>query len=140
MLKLMNTSDPGTETKRLEFWLLSIKKFSDQLRSLSFYEEKNQNNFHSQNSRNSFFQNSHHNRQGGSNLKLKCLICSNYHVSKKGTPSQYLALCSFFRDQNLAKQKELLKSSKTCHICLNPKSQCRENSNENNSPKMGPEV
>merc|ERR1712208_235745 len=48
--------------------------------------------------------------------------------------SQYLALCSFFKDQNIQKQKELLKSNKTFAICLNPKTKCRKDPSDTNSP------
>ena len=61
-------------------------------------------------------------------MKLRCFTCSNHHMTKKGTPSQYLALCPYFRDQNLHKQKELLKTHKMCAICLNPKSKCSDKS------------
>ena len=83
--KMDSTTNPETETKRLEFWILSVRKFGEQLRSLSIYEEKNAN-FHPQ--KNSFFESPHHNRQGGANLKLRCMVCPNHHVSKNGTPSQ----------------------------------------------------
>ena len=126
-----SATNPETEAKRLEFWILSVRKFGQQLRSLSLYEEKN-TNFHPQ--KNSFFQSPHHNRQGGANLKLKCMVCPNHHVSKNGTPSQYLAYCSYFRDENLQKQKELLKNSKVCASCLNPKTKCRKDPSDKNSP------
>ena len=72
-----------------------------------------------------FLEPPHQNRQGGANLKLRCFTCGNHHMTNKGTPSQYLALCPYFRDQNLYKQKELLKTHKICAICLNPKSKCQ---------------
>ena len=126
-----SAANPETEHKRLEFWIACVKKFGDQLRSLSLYDEK-KNNFNSQ--KNSFFETPYQNRQGGANLKLRCFTCSNHHMTKNGTPSQYLALCSYFRDQNLHKQKELLKFFKMCAICLNPKSKCRKDPRDKSSP------
>ena len=92
--------------------------------------KKNNSNSH----KNSFFENPnphpHQNRQGGANLKLRCFTCSNFHMSKAGKPSQYLALCPSFKDQALHKQKDLLKTHKMCHICLNPRSSCRDESDK----------
>ena len=66
--------------------------------------------------------------RGGANLKVRCVSCPNFHMSKQGSPSQYLGLCDFFKNQSLSKQKELLKTHKMCHICLSPKSSCRKES------------
>ena len=63
--KLSNTTDPEVEKKRLEFFILNIKKFGEQLRSLALYDDKQQQNSHSNSHRNSFFGQG---RQGGSNL------------------------------------------------------------------------
>ena len=52
-LKMNSATNPETEAKRLEFWILSVRKFGEQLRCLSLYEEKN-TSFHPQ--QNSFFQ------------------------------------------------------------------------------------
>ena len=52
-LKMDSAASPETEQKRLEFWIACVKKFGDQLRSLSLYDEK-KNNFNSQ--KNSFFE------------------------------------------------------------------------------------
>ena len=38
-LKLENQSSPEKEKKRLEFWIITVKKFSDQLRQLSLYSD-----------------------------------------------------------------------------------------------------
>ena len=130
-LKMDSAANPETEHKRLEFWIACVKKFGDQLRSLSLYADK-KNNFNSQ--KNSFFETPHQNRQGGANLKLRCFTCSNHHMTKNGTPSQYLASCLYFKDQNLHKQKELLKNFKMCAICLNPKSKCRKDPSDKSSP------
>ena len=126
-----SAANPEIEHKRLEFWIACVKKFGDQLRLLSLYSDEKKNNFNSQ--KNSFFETPHQNRQGGANLKLRCFTCSNFHMTKNGKPSQYLALCPFFKDQALHKQKELLKSFKMCSICLNPRSVCRDQ-NDKSSP------
>ena len=42
-----SATNPETEAKRLEFWILSVRKFGEQLRCLSLYEEKN-TSFHPQ--------------------------------------------------------------------------------------------
>ena len=47
-------------------------------------------------------------------------------MSAKGRPTQYLGHCQYFKDQNLAKQKELLKSHKICYQCLAPMKDCRK--------------
>ena len=39
-VKLENQSSPEKEKKRLEFWLITVKKFSDQLRQLSLYSDE----------------------------------------------------------------------------------------------------
>ena len=71
-LKLESASNPDNEKKRLEFWIITIKKFSEQLRQLSLYSDEKK----SHNSKNSFFESNqphpHQNRQGGASLKLKC--------------------------------------------------------------------
>ena len=38
-LKLESQSSPEKEKKRLEFWIITVKKFSDQLRQLSLYSD-----------------------------------------------------------------------------------------------------
>ena len=38
-LKLESQSNPENEKKRFEFWIVTIKKFSDQLRQLSLYSD-----------------------------------------------------------------------------------------------------
>ena len=131
-LKMESAANPEDEQKRLEFWIACVKKFGEQLRALSLYSDEKKSNFNSQ--KNSFFETPHQNRQGGANLKLHCFTCSNHHMTKNGTPSQYLALCSYFRDQNLQKQKELVKTFKICASCLNPKSKCRKDPSDKNSP------
>ena len=125
-LKLESAANPEDETKRLEFWISCVKKFSEQLRAISLYSDEKKNN--SSSHKNSFFESPHtpphQNRQGGANLKLRCFTCPNFHMTQRGRPSQYLALCPSFRDQALHKQKELLKTHKMCQICLGPKSSC----------------
>ena len=58
-LKLESAANPEDETKRLEFWISCIKKFSEQLRAISLYsdEEKKKNN--SSSHKNSFFESPH---------------------------------------------------------------------------------
>merc|ERR1712082_108240 len=51
-VKLENQSSPEKEKKRLEFWLITVKKLSDQLRQLSLYSDNK--NTH-QRPKNSFF-------------------------------------------------------------------------------------
>ena len=106
-LKLESAANPEDEQKRLEFWIACVKKFEEQLRAISLYSDEKKNNSNSH--KNSFFENPnphpHQNRQGGANLKLRCFTCSNFHMSKAGKPSQYLALCPSFKDQALHKQK-----------------------------------
>ena len=113
--------------KRLDFWLSCVKKFSEQMRQISLYSDEKKSN-----SKNTFFESPqprpHQNRQGGANLKVRCVTCPNFHMSKQGRPSQYLGLCDVFKNQSLSKQKELLKTHKMCHICLSPKSSCRKES------------
>ena len=77
-----------------------------------------------------FFENPQHRphqaKQGGANLKIRCLACPNFHMSKQGKPTQYLGICDFFKNQSLSKQKEIIKTHKVCHICLSPKTSCRK--------------
>ena len=47
-------------------------------------------------------------------------------MSAKGRPTQYLGHCEYFKNQNLAKQQELLKSAKICYVCLAPMKDCRK--------------
>ena len=61
-LKMISAASPETEQKRLEFWISCVKKFGDQIRSLSLYDDK-KNSFHSH--KNSFFEAPHQNRHGG---------------------------------------------------------------------------
>ena len=126
-LKLESAANPVNEQKRLEFWISCVKKFSEQLRQISLYSDEKKSN-----SKNSFFESPqphpHQNRQGGASLKLKCFTCPNFHLSKRGRPSQYLGLCDVFKNQSLHKQKDLLKTHKMCQICLGPRSSCRNES------------
>ena len=135
-LKLIQSDDPTIEARRLSFWISTINKFADQLRSLSLYLDtsKNSNYFNHSSHRNSFFEQNHQNRQGGQNLKVRCLACPNFHVNKNGRSSNYSGYCTFFLDQNLAKQREILKTSKICRICLNPRNPCMENKDDPMSP------
>ena len=124
-LKLESASNPENEKKRLEFWIITIKKFSEQLRQLSLYSDEKK----SHKPKNSFFESNqphpHQNRQSRARPKLKCFACPNFHLSKKGRPSQYLGLCDVFKSQSLQHQKDLLKTHNCCQICLGPKSLCR---------------
>merc|ERR1711888_573541 len=47
-------------------------------------------------------------------------------MSAKGRPTKYLEQCEYFKNQSLARQKELLKSNKICYVCLAPMKDCRK--------------
>ena len=122
--KLESAACPASETKRLNFWLSSIRKLSQQMRQLSLYSEEKKTN-----AKPSFYENpqrSTQNKQGGASLKISCVVCPNKHMSAKGKPTQYLGHCEFFKNQSLSKQKELCKSNKICFVCLAPMSGCRK--------------
>ena len=114
-LKLESAANPENEKKRLDFWLSCVKKFSEQMRQISLYSDEKKSN-----SKNSFFESPqphpHQNRQRGASLKVSCVTCPTFHMSKKGRPSQYLGLYDVFKNQSLAKQKDLLKTHKMCQI------------------------
>ena len=80
-IKILQSNDPAIETRRLSFWISTVAKFANQLRSLSLYDTSNQNQFNQP--RNSFFEQNHQ------NPKVRCFACNNFHVNKRGKPSQY---------------------------------------------------
>ena len=100
------------------------------MRSWALYEDKQQHHHNPNSQKNSFFG---QHKQGGSNLKINCCLCGNQHVKRRGIPSAYLGLCSYFKDLSVSKQKEALKVNKFCSICLNPRNECRD-ANDQNAP------
>ena len=122
--KLESAACPANEEKRLNFWLSSVRKLSQQMRQLSLYTEDKKSN-----AKPSFYENPQRNtqnKQGGASLKIRCIVCPNQHMSAKGKPTQYLGTCEFFKNQSLNKQKELVKQNKICFVCLSPMSACRK--------------
>ena len=94
--KLESAADPESETKRLNFWLSSIRKLSLQIRQLSLYSEEKKTNI-----KPSFYdhpQRITQNKQGGASLKVSCVVCPNKHMSAKGKPTQYLGHCEYFKN------------------------------------------
>ena len=82
-VKLENQSSPEKEKKRLEFWLITVKKFSDQLRQLSLYSDE-KNTYHKP--KNSFFeQNPPPSKSpGGSVIEVKVLrLSKSTHDQKR---------------------------------------------------------
>ena len=101
--KLKSAASPANEEKRLNFWLSSVRKLSQQMRQLSLYTEDKKSN-----AKPSFYENPQRNtqnKQGGASLKIRCLVCPNQHMSKQGKPTQYLGICDFFKNQSLSKQQ-----------------------------------
>ena len=42
--KLESAANPENEKKRLDFWLSCVKKFSEQMRQISLYNDEKKNN------------------------------------------------------------------------------------------------
>ena len=85
------------------------------MRQISLYSDEKKSN-----SKNTFFESRpHQNRQGGANLKVRCVTCPNFHMSKQGRKANTWAYVMFLRINPYPSRKNSSKHIKcVIFVCL----------------------